>query len=95
MSNIRKQHTSNFKAQVALAAIQGEETTAQLAVRYDVHPTMVNSWKKQLESGAAGLFDSGRKASKEKETEETVAELYRHIGQLKVERDFLAKRPGI
>ena len=95
MSNIRKQHTSNFKAQVALAAIRGEETTAQLAVRYEVHPTMVNAWKKQLESGAVGLFDAGRKGSKEKETEETVAELYRHIGQLKVERDFLAKRPGI
>ncbi|MEO5334192.1 MAG: hypothetical protein H7839_19435 [Magnetococcus sp. YQC-5] len=95
MSNIRKQYSGNFKAQVAIAAIRGEETTAQLAVRYAVHPAMVNTWKKQLENAAAGIFDSGRKASKEKETEETLAELYRHIGQLKVERDFLAKRPGI
>jgi transposase len=95
MGNIRKNHTSVFKAKVALEAIKEEETTAQLAARYEVHPTMINSWKKQLESGASGLFDSGRKARKDKETEETVAELYRHIGQLKVERDFLAKRPGI
>ena len=95
MSNIRKQHSSNFKAKVALAAIKGEETTAQLAVRYEIHPTMVNAWKKQLEGGASGVFDSGRNAKKEKEADETVAELYRHIGQLKVERDFLAKRPGI
>lgn len=95
MSNIRKQYTSNFKAKVALAAIRGEETTAQLAVRYEVHPTMITSWKKLLENGASGVFDTGRTAKKEKESEETFAELYRHIGQLKVERDFLAKRPGI
>ncbi len=95
MSNVRKRHTSVFKAKVAIEAIKGEETTAQLAARYEVHPTMINTWKKQLESGASSLFDAGRKASKEKETEETVAELYRHIGQLKVERDFLARRPGI
>lgn len=95
MSNVRKKHTNNFKAKVALAAIKGEETTAQLASRYEVHPTMINAWKRQLEDGASGVFDSGRKAKKEKESEETVAELYRHIGQLKVERDFLAKRPGI
>ena len=89
MGNIRKNHTSVFKAKVAIDAIKGEETTAQLAARYEVHPTMINSWKKQLESGASSL------ARKEKETEETVADLYRHIGQLKVERDFLARRPGI
>jgi transposase len=95
MSNIRKRHTSNFKAKVALAAIKGEKTTAQLAARYEIHPTMINAWKKQLEGGASGIFDSGRKTRKEKETKETVSELYRHIGQLKVERDFLARRPGI
>ena len=95
MSNVRKNHTSAFKAKVALAAIKGEETTAQLAARYAVHPTMINAWKRQLEGGASGVFDSGRNARKEKESDETVAELYRHIGQLKVERDFLAKRPGI
>ncbi len=94
MSNIRKYHTSSFKAKVALAAIRGEETTAQLAARFEVHPTMVNAWRKQLEESATDIFDSGRKASSEKKTEETISELYRQIGQLKVERDFLARRPG-
>lgn len=94
MSTIRKQHTSNFKAKVALAAIRGEETTAQLAARFEIHPTMVNAWRKQLEESAVDVFDTGRQASKEKKTEETISELYRQIGQLKVERDFLAKRPG-
>ena len=55
---------------------------------------MVNAWRKQLEESATAVFDSGRQASKEKKTEETISELYRQIGQLKVERDFLAKRPG-
>ncbi|MEO5376405.1 MAG: hypothetical protein H7832_01270 [Magnetococcus sp. DMHC-6] len=95
MSNIRKQHTSVFKAKVAIAAIKGEETTAQLAARYEVHPMMINAWRKQLEANAAGVFDSSRNGNREKKTEETVAQLYRHIGQLTVERDFLAKRPRI
>jgi transposase len=63
MSKIHKRHTGIFKAKVAIEAIKGEETTAQLAARYEVHPTMINTWKKQLESGASSLFDAGRKAS--------------------------------
>jgi transposase len=94
MSNTRKQYTGEFKAKVALAAMRGDETIAQLSSRYGVHSTMINKWRKHLEESAAGVFDRGRKDSVEKETEETIAELYRHIGQLKVERDFLARRPG-
>lgn len=94
MSNVRKQYSGEFKAKVALAAIRGEETVAQLASRFGIHPTMINGWRKQLEESASGVFDQGRKASKEKETESTIAELYRQIGQLKVEKDFLARRPA-
>lgn len=95
MSNVRKQYTGAFKAKVALAAMRGESTVAQLASLYEIHPTMINAWRKQLEEGASSVFDPGRKAaSKEKATEETISELYRQIGQLKVERDFLARRPG-
>lgn len=94
MSNVRKQYSADFKAKVALAAVRGEETIAQLAIRYGVHPTMINGWKKRLEESAAGIFEDGRKASKEKEAQQQVAELYQQIGQLKVERDFLARRSG-
>ena len=94
MSNVRRQYSGEFKAKVALAAIRGEETMPQLATRFGIHPTMINGWRKQLEESAAGMFDQGRKASKEKETENTISELYRQIGQLKVEKDFLARRPA-
>lgn len=95
MSNVQRQYSSEFKAKVALAAIRGEETVSQLAVRFGIHPTMISGWRKQLEENAGSLFDQGRKASQEKEREATISELYRQIGQLKVEKDFLAKRPGI
>lgn len=95
MSNPRKQYSAEFKAKVALQAIRGEETVAQLASHFEIHPTMINEWKKQVEQSAATIFDRGRKGRKEKKTEETIAELYRQIGQLKVERDFLAKRSGV
>ena len=89
MSNKRKQYSPEFKAKVALAAIKNEETIAELARRFEVHPTMINNWKKALLNGAVDIFDKGHKSHKQ--TEVKVDELYRQIGQLKVERDFLAK----
>lgn len=92
MSNKRKQYAPAFKAKVALAALGNEETVAELAQRFGVHPTMINSWKKALVDGATDIFDKGHKSRKQ--TEGQVDELYRHIGQLKVERDFLARKLG-
>ena len=89
MSSKRKQYSPEFKAKVALAAIKGEETIAKLAKRFGVHPTMINSWKKALLSGAADIFDKDQKSHKQAEAK--VDELYHQIGQSKVERDFLAK----
>jgi transposase len=89
MSSKRKQYSPEFKAKVALAAIKNEETVAELAKRFEVHPTMINNWKRALLDGATDIFDKGQKSRKQ--TDAQIDELYRQIGQLKVERDFLAK----
>jgi len=92
MSNKRKRYAPAFKAKVALAALKNEETIAELAQRFAVHPTMITSWKRALTDGATDIFDKGNKSSKQAEGQ--IDELYRHIGQLKVERDFLARKLG-
>jgi transposase-like protein len=90
MRRKRKQYSPEFKAKVALAAIKNEETVVQLAVRYEVHPTVINTWKRNLLDGAAGLSAKGHK--KDNQVEAKVDELYKHIGKLKVERDFLSRK---
>ncbi len=92
MSNKRKRHAPAFKAKVALAALKNEETIAELSQRFGVHPTMITSWKRALTDGATDIFDKGNKSRKEAEGQ--IDELHRHIGQLKVERDFLARKLG-
>ena len=93
MSKGRRKHSPAFKAKVALEAVKGQETVAQLAARYEVHPGQIQAWKKALTEGAAGVFGNG-KEQKAKNDSALVARLYQEIGQLKVERDFLAERSG-
>ncbi len=88
MKGNRKKHSPSFKAKVALEAIKGEETVAQIASRYEVHPNLVTRWRKELQENAAGIFGEEH-PRKKKQDENLVAQLYQQIGQLKVERDFL------
>lgn len=89
-----KQYDTEFKARVALAAVRGEETVSELAARYQIHPRMIHGWKRELRERAGEIFGKG--GNKEQQASEVqMAELYRHIGQLKVERNFLASRPDL
>ncbi len=92
MKQNRRKHSPSFKARVALEALKGEETTAELASRFEVHPSQIRVWKKALTEGAAGIF--GGDQSQKKGDEALVAQLYQQIGQLKVERDFLDNALG-
>jgi len=91
MGGIRKQHDAAFKAKVALAALKGEKTMAQLSSEYGVHANQIGQWKKRLLQDLPGLF-SGKQRKVEEEKDELIEELYRQIGQLKVELDWLKKK---
>ena len=82
----RRNHTPGFKAKVALAAIKGDRTLAQLAEQFDVHPNQITSWKAQLEGGAADVFGGGDGVM---QPTVDVKSLHAKIGALTLENDFL------
>ena len=97
MKQNRRKHSPDFKARVAMEALKGEETIGELAIRFEVHPTQINKWKKELVAGAANIFgaDPNKKIKDEKGL---INQLYQQIGQLKVEKDcsangFVRTRP--
>ena len=85
----RRNHTATFKAKVALAAIKGEKTLAELAQQFDVHPNQITSWKAQLLDGAAGVFGSGVAGAASAPVVDLKV-LHAKIGELALENDFLA-----
>jgi transposase-like protein len=89
MRRQRRNHSAEFKAKVALAALKGERTLAELAEQFDVHPNQIQDWKKRLMDGAGELF--GRGAKREVVVEEDVQALHAKIGQLTMEKDFLER----
>jgi transposase len=89
----RRTHAPAFKAKVALAAIKGEKTLAELAQQYDVHPNQITVWKAQLLDGAAVLFGSGIAASDAAPAVDLTV-LHAKIGELTLENDFLAGALG-
>ena len=83
----RRNHTPAFKAKVALAAIKGDRTLAQLAELFDVHPNQITAWRAQLESGAADVFGPGGGGGAAPVID--VKSLHAKIGELTLENDFL------
>jgi transposase len=84
----RRNHSSSFKAKVALAAVKGDKTLIEIAEHYEVHPTQVTEWKKQLLERASDAFDGGSGAGKS-ESEADLTVLHAKIGQQALEIDFL------
>jgi len=83
----RRNHTAAFKAKVALAAVKGDRTIAQLAEHFDVHPNQITAWKAQLEGAASGVFGPGGTAPAAPAVD--VKSLHAKIGELTLENDFL------
>jgi transposase len=86
----RRKFTADFKAKVALEALRGDRTIQEIATRHKVHPNQVSTWKRQALDGLGAVFSNGADhARQDHETE--VRDLHAKIGELTVERDFLAR----
>jgi len=89
--NMRKNHDAAFKAKVALEALKGDKTMAELSSEFGVHANQIRQWRQKLVDELPGVF-SDRRGKNDKETEAVTTELYCQIGQLKVELDWLKKK---
>ncbi len=93
MSQTKKQYSPQFKAKVALEAVEGVKSIAELSGEYKIHPSVLNKWKRKLVEESIKIFEGdATKQDKLTDKEAEINELYRQIGKLKVEKDFLAER---
>jgi putative transposase len=91
---MRKSFSPDFMAKVALAAIKDDMTTAELSSKYEVHRSQVSNWRKRAMDGLVDIF-RGKRVKSLKDNEKLIDELYRQIGQLKVENDWLKKKTAL
>jgi transposase len=91
MKQSRRKFSAVFKAKVAMAALSNTKTLTELSEEYEVHPVMISKWKSELQKNASGIF-TGEKRNEESKQAKKTDELYRQIGQLKVENDWMQKK---
>ena len=96
MRRKRRNHSPSFKAKVALAAVRGDRTLAELAEQFELHPNQIQTGKKQLAQNADQVFDPGSDSArgKARDTEAQIKDLHAKIGELAMEKDFLSKALG-
>ena len=87
----RKNHTPGFKTKVVLEALQERETIQEIGKKYEIHPNQISTWKTRFLSGASSVFEKG---SEKDDTEKERADLFKKVGQLQMEVDFLKKVMG-
>jgi transposase-like protein len=91
MKKGRKKYSAQFKAKVALEAVKGHKSIAELASQFEIHPSMITKWKKQLLEDLPSIF-AGQRENGKGEDEKLKERLYQQIGQLQVELDWLKKK---
>ena len=88
---MRKKFSNEFKARIALAALKGDKTIAELSSQFEVHASQITAWKKAAQEGLASVF-SGSKSTQEPEKDKQIDELYKTVGRLKLENDWIKKK---
>ena len=94
MSNKRKQFQATFKSRVVLEALKEQQTLSELSSKFELHPNQISNWKKQAKESMPELFKKGIVKKTEQKHEELTDRLYKRIGQLEVELDWLKKKMG-
>jgi transposase-like protein len=92
MRQKRRNFTSSFKTKVVLEALKERETIQQLAVKYEIHPNQITTWKKQFLENADAAFNQDGKNDELQQARQQLDELYKQVGQMKVETDWLKKK---
>ncbi len=91
---VRRIHTPAFKSQVVLAMLRGEKTRGEIASEFQIHPVQADKWRQKVIESLSHIFSGGIK-DEERKREKLIEELYKQIGQLKVETDWLKKKIGL
>lgn len=95
MGNIKRKHSADFKSKVVLELIKETDTIATICSKHSIHPTQAGVWKQQALEGMKTIFATHAKHSEIKQKDELIEELYKQVGQLKVELDWLKKKVGV